>query len=719
MSRHAEALGELLDRLRSERRGWFFVQCAPGDQREVADEIAAAIGFARADVTDDVEPFMSCVIAIQPGLTPAVRDAALQALNVRRDRLSDRGHWVLVMTRMDLVAFQRQAADIFSVLRGIAQVPFLPRALSADEEAEARRQLEQHYRARFGKLDLRGFVRSEGEDASFPIEDIFQPLEAAQTSIAFERLMTMSAPVPIGGPLTDVVKGTVGPVVLVGGPGAGKSFFLRWWLLQASSTRPPEPGGIDRGLPVLIPLAAVPLVPGPITLDEYATEALLAEGLLAGHLLAREAQEGRAAFLLDGLDEAGDVAGRAMALERAAELARTYPRARIIVTTRPSGRDDLEDDQRLAATILTIAPLSDHAITALLTRWCALYERQREGTDAAAQRGQATGESLARDVLASPSVHALATTPLLATVIAIVHRAGLRLPDRRVELYDHVMRILVERWNQVRTRERASSVPLRLPDAIRLLGPVALEMIEQDREGAIDEPALRSMLARALQAGNVRGLGEAGEAVHLFRESLGLLVERAPGVYGFLHQTLVEFLAAHELVRTDRLAALARNPRLAFRPQWREVILLGAGILGVLQADDARLGEVVRALIVAAKGKPGRPSAAVPVLLAELLADDPALTRADASALVDTLVPDWWFERKYSQETAQWVLIHAAHASERLRQGPWRDLLAGRLALAYPPESFDRDDTTIPGIKRSVAIWLTARLRRNSPPTAP
>lgn len=704
MTRYSAALTEFVDRLRSERRGWFLVRCAPGDQDEIADEIAHRLGFPRAPLTDDVEPFTSCVISAPTGLDAAVRDASLRALNARRDRLSERGIWVLVVTRADLLPLQRQAMDIFSVLRGIAELPLIPRHLDAAAEADALVQLGKHYRDRFGRLDLRGFVRAENEDASFPIEDIFEPLEAEQSSIAFDRIMNANAPMPVSGSLPALIQATRGPVVLVGGPGAGKSFFLRWWLLQATSGTGRSSDGIEPAVAVLVSLAAVRLAPGPIGLDEYASEALLAEGLAAGHLLDRAAREGRAVFLLDGLDEAGDLAGRALALDAIAALAKKYPQARIVVTTRPSGRDDLEDDERLAATIYSIAPLSARGIAALLTRWCELYERHREGTEAAAARGRATGEALARDVLASPSVRALATSPLLATVIAIVHRAGVRLPDRRVELYDHILRILVERWNQVRTRDVAGAIPLRLPDAIRLLGPVALEMIEHDREGAIEEATLHDMLARALAAGNVRGLESAAVAIDLFRRSLGLLVERAPGVYGFLHQTLVEFLAAHELIRTGRFVTLAKNARTAFKSEWREVILLGAGILGVLQADDERLSATVRALVMAAQGKQGRPSVGVPRLLADLLADDPALMHRDALVLIDELVPKWWFDRRYTETQTYAVLDDASFGLASQLDSRWREALAARLQQRYA-----RGVVRVPLVETSAAGWPLLR----------
>jgi hypothetical protein len=166
--------------------------------------------------------------------------------------------------------------------------------------------------------------------------------------------------------------------------------------------------------------------------------------------------------------------------------------------------------------------------------------------------------------------------------------------------------------------------------------------------GALTEEALVHSLERSLAARPLRSIGSASEALALFQRSLGLLVEQGPGMYGFLHLTLAEYFAAWELVRSGELEALVRDPKQAFLPEWREVILLAAGELGVNRADDARLDHLVEALIASASRRRGRPSLAVPSLLTGLLADDPGLSEHAARAIAECLIPTWWFERRYS-----------------------------------------------------------------------
>jgi hypothetical protein len=295
-----------------------------------------------------------------------------------------------------------------------------------------------------------------------------------------------------------------------------------------------------------------------------------------------------------GVDEAGLDVQRVA--DDVTQLATRFPRSRVVVTSRPNALEGIA----FPGEPFTVAGLDDPAIGALLRAWCELYEMQRVGP-AGATAGRAEGARLADEVLASPQLRELAQSPLLATIIAIVHRAGVRLPDHRVELHDHIVRILVERWNQLRSRERGVLAPtIRTADAIRLLGPVAFEMVKHRSDGAIDEASLRDLLATQLTRGTVRVFTDVDQAITVFRNSLGLLVEQAPGVYSFLHKTHAEFLAAHEAARTGALETILDSEE-RFSPAWREVILLALGVVGTLHVDDERLQSAIATVVAGAR----------------------------------------------------------------------------------------------------------------------
>ncbi len=547
---------------------------------------------------------------------------------------------------------------------------------SDDELARVRAELHAHYQRHLGRVDLRAFVEPGPADVpdrpapSFAVDDLYQPLVALEID-------DTGAPTPASRPgrpslravLDDVVSadggdGTVSlfaapaplqamlerprtrPVLILGAPGAGKSLFLRWCALAAS--RDERFLGVERALPVHVSLASVAArsAQGALDLATDALAELRTAGLdLAGALAT---DPGRVVFLLDGLDEAGDAV--ATVADAIGALARHYPAARVIVASRPSVLDDVHLD----ADRLQLEGFEDDAIAALLTRWCELDACRLSGEGARA-RGQADGARLARKVLASPAVHDLAASPLLATFIAVVHRAGQPLPDHRIELCDRVVELVVARWNQVRAA--AGAPPLALAAALRLLGPLALGIIETGRDTISGDDTLVPL-----------------------RDALGLLVERGPGVQGFVHRTLVELLAAHEVVDTGALERLLAGPA-CFAAAWHEVIRLALGVVGTRQLADDRLAAAVGIILDRARAARSAPTMLVPQLLGTILIDDPALTPELAAALCDELVPAWWFDGA--------AACHGEYAgialADRILNGPWQRELARAFVDRYRP----------------------------------
>ncbi|HSP79975.1 MAG TPA: NACHT domain-containing protein, partial [Myxococcaceae bacterium] len=447
----------------------------------------------------------------------AAVEAALSELNGRRNWISSSGRLlVLLLTRRELVEVQRLAGDVYSARLFAESVPFMPDP-EVDAEA-ARAELAQWQRNRFGRLDLRGFVRSESEDVSWRVEDVYQELRA---SYSLEALFGQGAPgIMQEGAVTELLSKAfraqperMQPVVLLGHPGSGKTFFLRW--LAMSAVEQERLLGLERPLPLLTSLSAYAQGSGGAGLREHFVESLLENEQPAAHLVERAIQERRVLFLLDGLDEVGDASSRRRMASAIEALIREAPGCPVIVTSRIAGYDAVH----LSSLNFFLSPFTDSAIERFLIRWSELYALNRLGETPQAQaEGHQEGEQLARDVLEHSEVRELARSPLLLTVLAMVHRAGVRLPDHRVELYEHVTRILVERWNRVRSLSRQDvSPPLKAADAVRLLGPVALETMRLGTRGAIPEDSLRGMLQRALANGNLRGLVSAEAALELFR----------------------------------------------------------------------------------------------------------------------------------------------------------------------------------------------------------
>ncbi|MEZ4299670.1 MAG: NACHT domain-containing protein [Polyangiaceae bacterium] len=635
----------------------------PGEQEAVATAIRQEVEFEIASLGDaakrEDEPFRRIVVGL--GARGVDRVAHLSELNARRGWFSTHDQRViLVVDLSEMQEVQEHAADLFSARAFFVKVPFEPDP--SVDEAEARAALGKWLYERFGRIDLRGLIRRESQDVAFGVEELYQELRAYPRShqepirrpdsvfVPSLESRNMLGPAPLAAvkskPITDWfgASGAPSTTVLLGAPGAGKSFFLRW--LSLCAVREEHFLGISRPVPVLMSAAAFSRTPSQLTLTEYILEGFLADGLRIAHCMHAALGEGRAFLLVDGLDEVASVAHRDRVLSEVRALRAAYPKCPMVVTSRPIGYPGLGAVERLE---LVIAGFEQAEIRRFLLAWTRLYARERLGPGRAAEEaGAQAGAELVDGVLANPGLTELSRSPLLLTVVALVHRLGVRLPDHRVELYDQITQVLVERWNRVRSASPSGPLgapPLKAVDAVRLLGPAALRMIESSVQGNIPEPDLRRALSAALESGSLRGVATVDEAVDLFRDTLGILVEVAPGFFAFAHQTLAEYFAAWELVRSDGLEKLVSRPVKLFDARYREVLLLALGVLGLLRGDDQRLASTTDAIARAAEAWEGRPKAEVPALLMGLLRDDPNLGGRQIERLVDLLVPGWLFER--------------------------------------------------------------------------
>ncbi|MCK6507229.1 NACHT domain-containing protein [Myxococcota bacterium] len=621
--------------------GFAALTCSPGQEAGIARSVAALFQGAAVVAPDQLAGAPATPTLVLAG---APSDADLPTLNGRRDLLTAHGlRIVLVLDGAGRQRLSALAGDLCSVLQVDATVPYLPQPVNPEPALAA---WWAWLRERYGRLDLRGFSRGEADEPGWEVLDVYEGLRAARTVTRQGVAYVHEA-----GPL-DPPGGL--HRVLLGHPGAGKTFFLRW--LSLAHDRRAALLGPAGELPVLSSLSTYARLSPRADLFEHLRDQLLARGLQVGHLLQPLAEQGRVCFLLDGLDEGGDLSTRQRLVAQVVALQRRFPTCAFVLTSRVTGYDQAP----LPWPALTLQPLDDGQVRAFLERWCGLAAARRTG---AVEQGRAEGRALAEQILASPPLAALARSPLLLTVMATVHGAGQRLPDHRVELYDHLTRILVERWNRHRAlQDQGRAPPVRLSDAVRLLGPLALEVIARGQAGAIPEDLLRASLQRSARAGGAPVLGDVDQALGLFRDELGLLVEQGPGTWAFLHMTLAEYLAAWELARGEGLEQRVADPTRAFLAPWREVLLLAAGVLGVLRAEDARLDRVVEALVRGARTRAGRASAVVPAVLAGLLADDPALSAPAAALLVEELVPRWWFQRFGSRVRAEAVAQEAARS---------------------------------------------------------
>lgn len=447
--------------------------------------------------------------------------------------------------------------------------------------------------------------------------------------------------------LLDLLREVDGLIVL-GDPGAGKTTFLKYLALRLAKGEGPQLG-LGHRLPILLPLAAYAnvLQRGEVRLDDFITHYFDEIGLdlPIAAMLSKALHTGRALILLDGLDEVRDVNLRNTVVERVVDFYAFHRRAgnKFILTSRVVGYRAVRP---VAEGLIecTLVDFDEDDIQAFVERWTLALEKQAQGnTRIAHADAEQEKRELLEAIRRNPGIRRLAATPLLLTILALMKRQGVTLPERRVQLYDEYIKTLLSTWNRARSLSgRAPSRDLDEIQTVRVLAPLALWMHQVNPGmGLVKAEEMRRKLEQIFyEHGEVNPQQAARQFLQDVRDHAALLVERGSGEYGFIHLTFEEYLAA---------VAIALQGQGNARPvidlllpyigeqAWHEVILLTVAYLGIRQQLPKVAGEVVEAFL----HLPGESAAEAILLAGEAVLDTwpggvPPRTREE---VIHALVP--------------------------------------------------------------------------------
>lgn len=434
-------------------------------------------------------------------------------------------------------------------------------------------------------------------------------------------------------------------LVVLGVPGAGKSTLIRF-LARTSAlgvdSMNRRLGWAEDSIPVVISLAAYsaarrerPSLELRSYLDaemERRGGAALREGI------AREFSAGRLMLLLDGVDEEPDSHHRAAMVQALDSLLEAAGDWRCVVTSRPHGYIRLRGDVAHYA----LLPFSPEHMETFVRSWHVALEHRRHPDTPNLAVAEAEAVSLLEEIRRDSRIESLAANPLMLVVISLIRQERVRLPQRRVLLYERAVKTLMDTWNDWRTSPAVDAGGAVLPyeRMLRVWAAAARWMHQERPTGIVHRVELRLVLVDFLRQHDDSADPEltAESYLNAATHQAGLLEERATNVFGFWHPTFQEFLAAVDLATPTRSLTQRVLP-LRDDPHWREVILLAIAYVGVVLHDSETASEAVQAITQA-----GPPLGVEPILATRLglaaacLAENVGLRRGVANEIIRQLI---------------------------------------------------------------------------------
>lgn len=322
-------------------------------------------------------------------------------------------------------------------------------------------------------------------------------------------------------------------VVILGGPGAGKTTFLKYLALIYTNKEIFKKNKLGNSyFPFFVGLPIISKTDDSI--EEHLSRKLKkSTNEYANDFILRLLKKGRAIILFDSLDEV-PIDQRQSIIDKVNDFSHTYPKTKVIVSCRTADYEGSLSNFCEAE----VSKLTEPAIKKIVKAW---FKTEPE---------KAT--HLISSIASNKDIRQLTETPLLLSLLCIQFNNDLRLPARKMELYKRCIDALLLKWDTSRNFRRDTAFSQLTDDRKeKMFEFIAGTFFCPKPSYVFHESVIEPKIGDYCQRFQINK-HDAKSVIHEIESHHGIIEKYSAETYCFSHPSFQEYFAAKRFLTTNK-----------------------------------------------------------------------------------------------------------------------------------------------------------------------